>query len=318
MTFFGPFSSPGLLLVRHMQSDDHGMPGSSRQAQRRRRQRRTRRDILRNEIFGLIWYCDYCDIFVSTNAKTRRQHVTSTRHMDHMEAYYTRTRQLVVDASTELRWLEATGRFIDPNDRLDKDWREPLLASTIFGHGSTVRRTTVSDTQTQDEYGGEVGHSVSATERSSSFHAAAPELSTNPTNSFAARAALENVVRYHPACNEPPAAASSAASVAAASETLSCAALNAASLMAPTHVGGGVVIGGAPTLAFTRVSAAPRPVTVPSVRVGHVVVQEERLVVPFREGDCNNVVTVRVGNNGDNIGSGGTRKEEEEHVGHER
>ncbi|KEG09567.1 elongation factor 1-alpha (ef-1-alpha) [Trypanosoma grayi] len=52
---------------------------------RRRRLQYARRH---NEKDGRLFYCDYCDLFVSRAAKSWLQHLGGVRHMEAMEAYY--------------------------------------------------------------------------------------------------------------------------------------------------------------------------------------------------------------------------------------
>lgn len=41
-----------------------------------------------NEKDGILYYCDYCDVFTSASEKSWSRHLSGTRHMDNVEAYY--------------------------------------------------------------------------------------------------------------------------------------------------------------------------------------------------------------------------------------
>lgn len=77
---------------------DGGFSEEERRRQKRRRQlaRKTpeqRRSLLQyqrrhNEKDGRVYYCDYCDLFVSSAQKTWKRHLNSLKHMNAFEAYY--------------------------------------------------------------------------------------------------------------------------------------------------------------------------------------------------------------------------------------
>lgn len=41
-----------------------------------------------NEKDGILYYCDYCDVFTSASEKSWSKHLSGTRHMNNVEAYY--------------------------------------------------------------------------------------------------------------------------------------------------------------------------------------------------------------------------------------
>ncbi|ORC89369.1 elongation factor 1-alpha (ef-1-alpha) [Trypanosoma theileri] len=75
-----------------------GAAGELRSRQRRRRQRlaaspQSRRARLQyrrrhNERDGRVYYCDYCDLFVSSAGRSWTEHLRGVRHMESVEMYY--------------------------------------------------------------------------------------------------------------------------------------------------------------------------------------------------------------------------------------
>lgn len=53
-----------------------------------------------NEKDGRLFFCDYCDLFISSSPRCWRAHLTSTRHMDAVEGYYR------MAAHVECVWLK--------------------------------------------------------------------------------------------------------------------------------------------------------------------------------------------------------------------
>ncbi|KAH9597511.1 U1-C [Trypanosoma melophagium] len=54
-----------------------------------------------NERDGRLYYCDYCDLFVSSAGRSWLQHLRGVRHMECMEMYYTMV------ANMDSAWLDA-------------------------------------------------------------------------------------------------------------------------------------------------------------------------------------------------------------------
>lgn len=103
-------------------------------SQQRRRRKRTaakagtlqaKRNTLRNEAFGLLWYCDYCDVFVSTKQRTRKQHLSGHTHAENMEAYYNTLKHDVRTAAADLNHKAMLGVWTTEN--INDDWRVEFL-----------------------------------------------------------------------------------------------------------------------------------------------------------------------------------------------
>lgn len=64
-----------------------------------------------NEKDGRLYYCDYCDVFVSTSEKSWSRHLNGLKHMDNMYAYYQLVEQVEEEAMEKIRndVLEARG-----------------------------------------------------------------------------------------------------------------------------------------------------------------------------------------------------------------
>ncbi|CCW63804.1 unnamed protein product [Phytomonas sp. EM1] len=96
-----------------------------RQKRRRRLARMTpeqRRKALQyqrrhNEADGRLFYCDYCDLFISTSQKCWRAHLVSARHIDAVEGYYT------MAANVESQWVNDIHETI-AKDRLRRIYRD--------------------------------------------------------------------------------------------------------------------------------------------------------------------------------------------------
>lgn len=91
-----PSFSNSTMDVVHSPANQPTSEEVARIRRRRRLARKTpeqRRKLLQyqrrhNEKDGRLFYCDYCDLFVSSRQKTWAAHLRSARHMDNFRAYY--------------------------------------------------------------------------------------------------------------------------------------------------------------------------------------------------------------------------------------
>lgn len=68
-----------------------------------------------NEKDGRLYYCDYCDVFVSSSEKSWSRHLNGIKHMDNMYAYYQLVEQMEAEKMHKIRHdvLEARGEAKD-------------------------------------------------------------------------------------------------------------------------------------------------------------------------------------------------------------
>lgn len=95
--------------------------------------KRTPYRLRRNERFGVIFFCDYCNRFVSNNPGSRTEHLQSEGHIKRMEQYYNTLKREVTAKAAE---VEEKKRLVE-NDpvrlkrivsaAMSHDWRHPLL-----------------------------------------------------------------------------------------------------------------------------------------------------------------------------------------------
>jgi hypothetical protein len=64
----------------------------------RRQPKSQKKQIKRSKLYflersGKIFYCDYCDAFISTKRRTRQQHLQGAKHIEAVETYYAKLRR---------------------------------------------------------------------------------------------------------------------------------------------------------------------------------------------------------------------------------
>lgn len=101
-----------------------------------RRIRRTRH----NEDDQRVFYCDYCDVFVSTRRGTRMQHLQGKAHMSNMEAYYRKIQATVKDTvQREADYKELVEGTVIDNPILDPTLGKSLSWTGLVGPSSQQR-----------------------------------------------------------------------------------------------------------------------------------------------------------------------------------
>lgn len=244
-----------------------------------------RRNTLRNEAYGLLWYCDYCDVFVSSKQRTKKQHLAGHAHAQNMEAYYNKLTRDVKTHAADLRHKEMLGVWTA--ERIADDWRCELLQDPQTTHRRRLENVIISRRiATADHHNGDVVSvaalcdEADATNRSSVIRpiiTSSDTISATPATTHMSHDA--NMV-------------------------------TATSLMTPVHrvvISPGIVVGGVTPAAAAAAllmnpSSSSGLATLPAIRVGHVLVSElAQLPSPLSAqqqlgGDDLTKIAVRIGN----------------------
>jgi hypothetical protein len=209
-----------------------------------------RRNTLRNEAYGLLWYCDYCDVFVSSKQRTKKQHLAGHSHAQNMEAYYDKLTRDVKTHAADLRHKEMLGVWTPETIR--DDWRLELLQDA-----STVNRRRLENVVISRRVVIEDQSCAAVSNITSSFH----------HNSKAADAVRS------------PLFAGTITGCLSGSDCVGAPPPTSSMMMTPSprvEIAPGITVGGA-VVALRTLSqhhlAAPA-VGLPAIRVGHVLVAE--------------------------------------------
>ncbi|CUG91002.1 Hypothetical protein, putative [Bodo saltans] len=246
-----------------------------------------RRNTLRNEAYGLLWYCDYCDVFVSSKQRTKKQHLAGHAHAQNMEAYYNKLTRDVKTHAADLRHKEMLGVWTA--ERIEDDWRCELLQDPQTTHRRRLENVIISRRiATADHHHGDV---VAVATSCDEVREASNGSSVN----------RPIIIATSDSISAAPAATQTSQHDANMVVTTT-------SLMTPAHrvvISPGIVVGGVTPAAAAALLMNPSssgPATLPAIRVGHVLVSEAALLPspPSAQqqlgGDDLTKIAVRIGN----------------------